>query len=811
MNDFLQDIRFSLRMMRKNPAFAVVAIIALALGIGANSAIFSVVNSVLLNPLPFKEPDRLSRIWGKFEKDGIPQNWISEPELFDLRELCQSFEGIAAYSTGGLNLTGNEDPIRVDTTSVNANFFDVLGVSPALGRTFTEEDDQAGHGQVVMVSHGLWRRRYNSDPGLLGNTIALNGQPYTVVGIMPEGFRYPGADLWVPLALDRANLNSRGSHYLEVIARLKPGVTMEQVSAELNTVAGTLTQQNPNNYRPEAGFGLYPVSMAEEVVGKIRPALLVLMGAVGFVLLIACANVANLLLARSAAREKEVAIRAALGASRGRLVRQLMTESVILALLGGAAGLALAYAGVRSFVVFGPEDIPRISEIGLDGRVLAFSVAVSLLTGLIFGLAPAIQSSKTDLHDSLKEGGRGSTSGRHRLRDLLVVSEVGLALVLLIGAGLMIRSFWRLLDVDLGYRKDHLLTMRLSIPQSKYDDNTKIAAFYARLLDEVRPLPGVESVGVVSQLPLSGAYSSGSTAIDDQKAGEGLPQFQGYPYIEADRRAVSAGYFESLGISLLQGRPLTEADTADSPKVAVVDEDFVRRFWPDGNAVGKHISVGGGPQGIQWGDIVGVVRHIHHYGPEKEGREQAYFPYQQRPARTMYLAIRTAADPASLAGAVREKVRGIDKDQPVYEVRTMNQLVSASVAQPRLNLVLLGVFAAVALILAATGIYGVMSYSVTQRTHEIGIRMALGAGSTNVMRLVVGRGMVLAGVGVAIGLAAAFAMTRVMASLLFGVSATDPVTFVVIAIVLIVVALIASVIPARRAVRVDPIVALRYE
>jgi len=807
-------------MLRKSPGFTVVAIVALALGIGANCAIFSVVNAVLLRPLPFKDPQGLVRIWGKFEKAGIPKNWISQPELLDLQEQTQTLESIAAYETGGANLTTNADPVRVNSASVNANLFSMLGVQPTYGRTFLDEEDQPGRDKVVLISDGLWRNRFGSEPTLLGKTIALSGESYTVVGVMPAGFRFPDeADLWLPLAIDRAHLEDRGSHGLEVVARLKPGFTLPQAQADLTNIAATLEQRYPNNYS-DSGWGLYPVSMLDEFVGNVRPALRILLAAVAFVLLIACANVANLLLARATVREKEVAIRAALGAGRRRLVQQLLTESVVLSVLGGLFGLLLAYLSIRLFVIFGPRDIPRLDEIGLDGRVFGFSLLIAITTGLVFGLAPAMQISKPDLQDSLKEGGRGSSKGRHRLRNALVVSEVAIALVLLVGAGLMIKSFQRLMQLDLGFRTNNVLTMRLSVPSTKYKEGAQVAAFYRQLLDKINALPGVESAGAISHLPLSGSYASGTTAVENAEPQEGLKSFQGAAYIEADRRNVSPDYFKAMGIQLKEGRLFTDADNATAPPVAVVDETFERRFWPHGTAVGKRfISRFNDGKDIKWGQIVGVVAHVRHYGVdqvkqyglEHEGREQAYFPHSQQTSNRMYLAIKTTNDPLSLTSAVRNEILSLDPEQPVYSVKSMDQLVTTSLAQRQLNMVLFVAFSSIALILASVGIYGVMSYSVTQRTHEIGIRMALGAGQRNVLGLVVRQGMALALTGVGFGLAGALVLTRMMSSLLFGVSATDPVTFVAISALLTGVALVACLVPARRATRVDPMVALRYE
>jgi putative ABC transport system permease protein len=820
MGKLLQDIRYSSRVLRKSPGFTFVAIVALALGIGATTAIFSVVYAVALRPLPFKEPDQLVKVWGKFERDGIPKNWISEPELYDLRDQTQSFEDFAAIQTFGVNLEGNDSPERVSTAFVNAAFFPLLRVQPSIGRTFTNEEDQAGANRVALISDGLWKRRFAADQGIVDGTIVLNGQNYTVLGVMPPGFNFPDeVDLWVPIGFDKANPTSRGNHGLEVLARINKGVSPGQAAGEISSLANVLAEKYPRNYSPEGGFSFYIVPLHEEIVGNVKPMLILLIIAVAFVLLIACANVANMLLARAAAREKEVAIRAALGAGRARLIRQLLTESILLAIVGGTLGVLLAYLGVKLFVAFGPQDIPRLKEIGVDVLVLAFSLLITIVTGIIFGLAPALHISKPDLNNSLKEGGRGSTGSRHLVRNLLVVAEVSFALMLLIMAGLTIKSFQRLLNINLGFRTENVLTMRLSLPQARYTPE-QVGPFYQQLLDKIRALPGVESAGAVSILPLSGSYSSGTTLVEDTSAGEGLQRFNGYPYLEADRRNVTPGYFDSLAVTLLSGRLITEADNQNAPPVAVVDEKFARRFWPNGEAVGKRIAVGGTPNNLTWGEIVGVISHIRHYGTNKEGqdrayfpegREQIYFPHAQNGGRTMYLAIHTATDPNSLINPVRNTVLTMDKDQPLYEVRTMEQLVSKSVANPRLNVVLMGIFAVVALILSAVGIYGVMSYSVTQRTHEIGIRMALGATSTDVLKLVVGQGLMLTAVGVGLGLISAFFLTRLMSTLLFGVSATDPVTFIVITLTLTAVAFMACFIPARRATRVDPMVALRYE
>jgi len=821
MENLLHDLRYSFRMLRKSPGFTAVATLTLALGIGANTAIFSVVNALLLKPLPFKDPDRLVRIWGKFETEGIPKNWISEPELLDLNQMTESFEDIAAYQGGGVNLTGQQDPVRVNAAFVNASLFPVLGINAKLGRTFSQDEDQPGSNRVALLSYSLWQSRFGSQPDIVGESVGINGENYSVIGVMPDGFRFPDKDdIWIPLAIDKAKPDDRGSHGLEVVAKIKPGVTPEQAGVELSNIAATLQERYPSNYPQDGGWGLFFVPMLDELVGKLRPALWVLLGAVAFVLLIACVNVANLLLARAGAREKEFAVRAALGAGRGRLVRQLITESLLLALIGSALGLALAWTCVRAFVAFGPSDIPRLDEVGLDWRVAGFTLFASILTGLVFGLAPALQASKPDLQDALKEGGRGSTGGRHRLRNVLVISEVAFALVLLVGAGLMIRSFGRLLDLNLGFSTERILTMRLSLPRTKYKEDPQQAALYRSLLERVRALPGVASASVISELPLSGSYSSGSTAVERPDVDEGLRKFKGIPYIEADRRTVSADYFSTMEIALKEGRLFTEADTETAPPVAVVDEMFERRFWPNGSAVGKRfVAQFDNANNIKWGEIVGVVAHVSHYGIDQvkeyglgqEGREQVYYPYLQNPNRYMYLAVKTRMDPLSLSTAVRGEVLALDPDQPVYDVKSMEQLASSALGERRLNMLLLVGFAVIALVLAAVGIYGVMSYSVVQRTHELGIRMALGARTSNVLSLVVRQGMTLALIGVAAGLAGAFTLTRLMTSLLYGVSTTDPLTFAAFSVILAGVALIACLVPARRATTVDPMIALRCE
>ena len=833
MGNLTQDVKYGVRMLAKAPEFTAVAVLTLALGIGANTAIFSVVNAVLLRPLAYKDSASLVNIWGRFEKQGIPQNWISEPEYWDLLDRNESFSQIAAYALGGsANLTrADARPVQVSSASATAGVLPLLGVTPLLGRSFSADEDQPGHSHFVLLSYALWQSQFGGDPGITAKSIQLDGETYAVVGVLPKQFSLGGKqDLWIPLGLNRAIPQGRGGHYLHVIARLKPGVDAAQASAALTRFADDLRRTYPGSYGqgPEKDFGMYMVPVKEQLVSKLRPALLVLLGAVAFVLLIACANVANLLLAHASSREKELAIRAALGAGRARLVRQMLTESLILALAGGVLGLVLAYWGVGALRALVPANTPRMDEVHLDPLVLAFTFGVSLLTGLVFGLAPAWHIARTDLRETLNEAGRGTSAagGSRRLRAVLVVSELALAVLLLVGAGLLIRSFSRLLEVSPGFQTQHLVTLELSLPEKTYPDGAPVQNFFAQLMTRVKAVPGIQSAGAVSQMPLSDNYTSGSVFFEDTSIPD-APRAQALgnlPYQEIDQRAATPGYFPAMQIPLVRGRLLGEADNATAPLVAVVDANFAHRFWPHSDAIGQRIAIDtvpGADPNIpsttpRWRTIVGVVGHVKHYALDVEGREQIYFPHQQPlfgvfAPRDMTLAVRTSLDPASVTNAIREQVFEIDKDLPLYNVATMDQLISTSVAQPRLNLSLLVAFAALALLLSAVGVYGVMAYAVTQRTHEIGIRMALGALPADVLRQVLAEGGRLAAFGVALGLIAALALTRLMASLLFGVKPTDPVTFAAVAALLVCVALAACYIPARRATHVDPIIALRYE
>jgi predicted permease len=807
LEQLAQDLRFGARVLAKRPGFTLVAIITLALGIGANTAIFSVVNTVLLQPLPYKDADRLVMVWEDASQQGFPHNSTTPANFIDWREQNRVFEGMAAIGRESFNLTGVGEPEKIDGRRVSANLFDLLGVEPHLGRAFLPEEDRPGAGRVVILSYGLWQRRFGSDINIIEKPLTLNGEIFTVVGVMPPRFQFPSreVEVWVPIAFDSREAANRGRHFLEVIARTKPGITLQEAQAEMDAIAARLQRQYPDTNTSTSSA---VISLHEQVVGDIKPALLVLLGAVGLVLLIACANVANLLLARAAVRQKEIAIRIALGAGRLRLMRQFLAESVLLAVLGGGVGLLLALWGVSLLKAFIPQNISQAQAVTVDAKVLGFTLAVSLLTGLIFGLAPMTQASKFDLNETLKEGGRDSGAGSrgNRIRGLLVITEVAISLILLVGAGLLINSFMRLRHIDPGFRADNLLTMRIVLPQLKYADHRRRSAFYTDLIRRVEALPGVQSAAVTNWIPLVLQGDTVGICI------EGRPDPGPAERPDVVTRVVSPHYFATMGIELLQGHEFGEQNRVGSRPVVVISETMARRLWPGEDPVGKRITPGRPDNPDNWCEIIGVVKDVRQFQLDADPKPQMYFTYEQAGFfAPNHLVVRTNVEPQSLAATVRGTVWEIDKDQPVSNISTMEEVLSESVARQRFSTLLLGIFAAVALVLAAVGIYGVMSYSVAQRTREIGIRLALGAQSRDVLKLVIIQGMRLASVGVTVGLIGALALTRLMRSLLFGVSATDPLTFGAIAFVLTGVALLACYVPARRATKVDQMIALRYE
>ena len=803
MQTFWKDLRYGARMLLKNPGFTSIAVITLALGIGANASIFSVVNAVLLRPLPFKEPERLIMI-RETKIPQFPEFSVSPGNFLDWKRRNTVFERLVAISSPSFNLIGTGDPEQISGMRVTEGFFAMLGAKPELGRDFLSEEDQPGRNNVVVLSHGFWHRRFGGDPKIIDQTITLSGRIYTVIGVMPATFSFGGSEtaLWTPMGFTSDDAQNHGGHFLSAIGQLKPGATLEQARSEMSAIAGQLAQEYPD---ANAGWNVKLLPLQEFIVRSVETALLVLLGAVAFVLLIACANVANLLLARAAGREKEIAIRTALGAGRARIVRQLLTESALLALAGGVAGLLLAKWGTDLLLKLAPQNLPRMSNVSLDGRALAFTAAVTLLTGLIFGLVPALQASKPNLTETIKDaGGRGSTEGGRRqfIRGSLVVLEMASALLLLVGAGLLIKSFWRLQRVDPGFNPNNALTASVSLPSRKYPEENQQSAFFQQLLEKVRALPGVQAAGASNVVPLGGDYVLGFVI-------EGRPPLPPGAGQSTNYYAVSADYFKAMGIPLLRGRVFTEQDTRNSTRVAVISDSMAKRVFPNEDPIGKRIHVTNGPTVFR--EIVGIVGDVKHYGLDQDTTLQTYEPYTQQPFSFMTLVVRTAGDPTNLTSAIRNQVLSIDKEQPVSGVRTLEQRVSTSIAQQRFSMLLLGVFAAVAMVLAAVGIYGVLSYAAAQRTHEIGIRMALGARAGDVLKMVIGHGMKLALAGVALGSGAALAVTQLMKRLLFGVTAADPMTYIVIALSLTLVALFACWIPARRAAKVDPMVALRVE
>ncbi|PZR77979.1 MAG: ABC transporter permease [Chthoniobacterales bacterium] len=816
----LNDFRFAFRVLLKNPAFTLVAIATIALAIGANTAVFSLVNALLIRPLPYRAPSGLVLLWEKFSGQGLDVIPVSAPEYLDYEKQTRSFAGIAACDYVDLNLTGGEMLERIQGAVVSPSLFPLLGVEPVRGRVFTPSEYGEGNDGVVVISERLWQRRFNSDGSLVGKQISLNGRLFTVIGIMPSKFEFPiplfniqggtfsgRVDIWKPIAFTKNELESRGSRSYGVIARLKSGVTTSQAQAELNTIVANWIPRFPGNYSPQTRFGatLYPLH--EQVIGGMRTALWILSGAVGLVLLIACANLTTMLLARAGGREREFAIRVALGAGRMQLLRQILSESVLLAIVGGAAGSLLAVWGLELLRTIGAKTVPRIAEANLDTRVLLVTLIVTVSTGILFGLIPALASSNPELTEALKEGGRGSTTGlrRNRIRNSLVVAEVALALVLLISAGLLIKSFVQLQKVDPGFNPKHVLTMELSLPLIKYPRGKPVSDFYAEVERRVARIPGVEHVALTTILPLSGSNSDSSFHI------EGRDEKQTNVFPDEELRVITPDYFRVLETPLLKGRFFNGADNADAPKVVIINQAMANKYWPGEDSLGKRINFNDeDPAKIDWFTVVGVVGDIRHRGLDAEAKPEYYLVHQQRPYRGMILAARSRKDPRALVSSIRRELQSFDPEQPLANIKTLEQIAGDSVAPRRLSVVLLGVFAAVALILASVGIYGVMSFLVVQRTHELGVRMALGAQRRDVLRLIVGHGMKLIAIGTAIGLILAISSVRALGAMLYNVGAFDLSTFIGVTFALGPVALLASYIPAARVVRADPMSALAH-
>jgi len=803
MDNLTQDLRFGLRLLRKNPGFTAVAVFTLALSIGANAAIFDVVNGVLLKPLPYKEPDRIVRVFENSPR--FPKFPISPANFLDYRERNDVFDDFATFARGDLDLSVNDRPERLTGMRVSHGFFHLLGFEPELGRAFLPIDEINGNEHVAIISRALWERSFGKDPAIIGAPVTLSGMSFTIVGIIGSGLQHVGGDyhslphggnvdVWWPLTMDP---KVRTSHFLNAIARLKTGIIREQAEARMNVIAQQLEEQHPE----DKDWRIRIVSLRDEIVGGAQTMLLILFGAAGFVLLIACVNIANLLLATATARQKEIAVRTALGAGRLRLIRQMLTESLLIAVGGGVAGLLVARWGIEALVALGPKQIPRLHMLSLDWRTFAFALTASLLTGALFGLAPALQISKVNLNESLKEGGRGSAGGaRHnRLRGLLVIAEVSLAFVLLIGAGLLMRTFFYLQNVDPGFNPERVLTATIDLPGARYSTGRKASSFYRELIGRLAALPGVQGAAATSDLPWTGYDENTSFGIEGR-------QFSDDEYPSAQYHFATPDYFRTLGIPLLEGRFFSEADDADAPRVIVINKSMADRYWPDADAVGKRVRL--------WGEtrmIAGIVGDLKDSPGELRAKPGFFFPVNQQAQSGLVLVVRTERDPISLLAAMRSEIAALDKELPLSDVRTLEQIASAAVARTRFTMLLLSVFAGVALLLAAVGIYGVVSYSATQRTHEIGIRVALGAQRRDVIGLVARQGMTLVLAGMGAGLAAALVLTRVMSSLLFGVSAADPITFAGIAVLLMGVALGACFVPAWRAMKMDPMVALRHE
>jgi putative ABC transport system permease protein len=799
MKNLLQDFRYAIRMIRKSPGFSFVVVSILALGIGANSAIFSVVNAALLRALPFQDPDGLVMVNAAHQKLG--KTLASPADFTDWQSRNSVFVQLAAFRNQYYNVTEVDQPERIYGLAVSTSLFPLLNIKPAVGRPFSSEEEKPGANAVAIVSHGLWERRFGSDPNFVGKVVKLNNNAYTVVGIMPADFDFPmgaeAVEIWTPLTLSPNLLADRANHIVSVVARLKPGVTLQQAQAEMGNIARQLAQEYPETNRD---FGVTLTPLHEEVIRGIKKPLLILFGSVGFVLLIACFNATNLLLARSTMRPREFAVRLALGASRYRIIQQVLVESLLLAVLGGILGLLLFTWGVNLFLKFGTDELAHIKNISVDHNVLGFTLLVSVLVSLAFGLAPALHYSRPDLNETLKQGGHSSTSGYglRRLRKALVVGEIALALALLIGAGLMVKSFLRLQAVDPGFNSNQLLTMVVSLPRAKYPKSDKIATFYQQALEKIRTLPAVQSVGATTGLPIQGGGGSATFFVEGAE-----PSEKG---TNANFQAINADYFRVMSIPLLKGRFFTEHDDARAPKVVIIDELTARRYWLGENPLGKRLVIDKTPL-----EIVGVVGQVKHSGLAGGPEASIYVPYLQGPIPSMIFVVRTTSDQQAMVAAIRSAVQSVDKDQPVFKIKSMEQIISDSIAHPRSISLLLGAFAVIALVLTILGIYGLVAYLVTQRIQEIGIRVALGAQRRDIFNLVVSEGMKLFFIGLVIGIGMAFGVARVLSSLLYGISASDPAIFLGVSALVTLVVLLANVLPARRAAKIDPIVALRYE
>jgi len=812
MESLWRDLRYGVRMLVRTPSFTIISVSVLALGIAAGTAIFSVVNAVLLRPFPYVEPDRLLLVQESLPKLNLKTSAVSAAEYWDYKEANQVFSNIACYTTQSFNLTGQGEATRIHVARISPSLIQILGIAPKIGRSFTEEEDKPGANAVVLISERLWRTRFGSDSGIEGKSLKLDEKLYSVIGVMPASFQFPSTDntfsesvdLWVPMAMTDEERKGRANSFdYGVVGRLKPGITVEQARADIQSVAERMQQEYPNIYKGNIEIAASVIGLEQEIVQPVRTVLLVLFAAVGLVLLVGCANVANLLLARSQTRIKEIAIRTAVGASTRRLVRQLLTESVLLSVLGGGLGLLLASWAVDLIVRFGPGNLPRLTEVNLDVRVLFFTLGISVLTGVIFGLAPAIQCSRIDLNESLKESGGRNSGGlaSKRMRGALIVFESASALVLLIGAGLLIDSFVRLLRVPPGFDPDGAVIARTSMPAERYPKVEIGKAMYRRALAEIGSLPGVEAVSVASNLPLADGWTIGFRIEGEDQS----------TYHNSGNTWVSNDYFRAMGIHLLSGRAFNDGDREGGVPVVVINQTFARKFWPGEDPLGKRIRWGG--WGVEWLTVVGIVADIRASSLEAEPAPSSYMPIFQIPRtrREVVFIARTSGNPDALIPLIRERLRGIDAELPVYDVRTMTSVISESVEQRRFAMVLISIFAGVALLLASVGLYAVMSNLVAQRTREIGIRLALGARRIDVLNLVLRQGGLLTLIGIALGLLCSFALTRTIKSLLFGVSATEPIVFLVIPLLLAAVALMACLVPARRATKVDPMVALRYE